>query len=76
MGLLLEHGANPDAQYDDCGSISHDAACEGNAEVMELLLQHKADVHIRSTDGDKWTLLHWAVEFESKACPDPLGSRG
>jgi ankyrin repeat protein len=57
--LLLEHGANPDVQYDRYGSISHDAANEGNAEVMELLLQHKADVHIRSTDGNRRTLLHW-----------------
>jgi ankyrin repeat protein len=66
MALLLEHGADPDAQHDDCGSISHDAACEGNVEVMELLLRHGADVHIRSTDGDERTLLHWAGSLNPK----------
>jgi hypothetical protein len=72
MRLLLEYGANPDVQYDAFGSISHDAACTGNAEVIELLLQHKADVHLTST-GE---LDAAALGIECKACPDPLGSRG
>ncbi|KAI0288063.1 hypothetical protein BC826DRAFT_1168203 [Russula brevipes] len=50
MRLLLEHGANVDVQYDDLGSISHDASFEGNAEIIQVLLQHKADVNARGTD--------------------------
>jgi ankyrin repeat protein len=61
MGLLLEHGANPDVQYGGFGPISHNAVYNDNAEVMELLLQRKADVHSRSTGGGKYTLLHWVT---------------
>ncbi|KAI0289232.1 ankyrin repeat-containing domain protein [Russula brevipes] len=43
MRLLLEYGADVNAQYDDAGSVLDDASFEGETEVVQLLLQHKAD---------------------------------
>ncbi|KAJ9590252.1 hypothetical protein L9F63_016639, partial [Diploptera punctata] len=54
--ILLENGADPNAQ-DNCGKTPlHEAVSEGRAQFVQLLLQHGARVHITSTDGE--TPLH------------------
>jgi len=58
MRLLLKHGAAADVRYDSFGLISHDASYRGHVAVMELLLQHNADVN--AGDEDNWTPLFWA----------------
>jgi ankyrin repeat protein len=60
MRLLLERGADVEVPYDDFGPILHDASDGGKAEVIQLLLQHKANVNARGTSRDKTTPLHWA----------------
>jgi len=58
MRLLLESGAEPDVQYCSFGLVSHHAAHKGRADVVDLLLHHKADVNARE-DTDS-TPLHVA----------------
>ncbi|KAH9985049.1 ankyrin repeat-containing domain protein, partial [Russula compacta] len=53
MRLLLERGASVDVQYDHWGYISHDASYAGLTDVLQLLLQHKADVNARDL------IIHW-----------------
>ena len=48
----LRHGATP----------LHSAAANSTAEVVELLLQHGADVHSKD-DWEGATPLHWAAEY-------------
>jgi len=53
---LLENGANVDAL--DCagGSPLHRAAAVGHRTVVELLLEHRADVNVQTGDTSaKWT---------------------
>jgi ankyrin repeat protein len=55
MRLLLEHGTNPEILED--GPL-HIASCCGQADDLQLLLQHKADVN--SKDSESRTPLHCA----------------
>jgi hypothetical protein len=51
---LLAHGANPNrvCYPDKSGETPlHAAACHWDAEMIELLTQHGADVHVRRADG-------------------------
>ncbi|KAI0286158.1 ankyrin repeat-containing domain protein [Russula brevipes] len=56
MRLLVKHGANVDVRYSS-GLILHDASARGQADVVDLLLRHKADVDARGSLN--WTPLHW-----------------
>ena len=58
MRLLLKHSATADVRYDQFGLISHDASYFGCVAVIELLLQHNADVNAGGVDN--WTPLFWA----------------
>jgi ankyrin repeat protein len=60
MRLLLERGAAPDVECSSLGLIIHIASCNGQAEAIRLLLQHKADVN--ATSNANWTPLHWAYD--------------
>jgi len=61
MRLLLEHGANVDVRYDRYSpmSLTHQASCDDNAEVLHLLLRYNADPNTR--DGTKATPLYSAA---------------
>jgi len=49
MKLLLSRGATVDLRDEDyIGTVLHRASWDGEAEAVELLLQHGADVHARS----------------------------
>lgn len=60
---LLAQGANPNAVCEKSGcSALHQASACGDAEVVELLLQHKADPSLAVNIGRRPTALHLAVE--------------
>ena len=58
--ILLSHGADVNAR--DRGKLTplHRAASYAQADVVELLLMHKADRHAKSWDGK--TALDYATE--------------
>ncbi len=65
--LLLEAGANPDGQVEvtmgyPCNGYTSlmIAARQGNAELIKLLLKHKASLDIRSGRGNGKTAGEWA----------------
>jgi len=62
MRLLLDYGANVDVQSSTLGLLSHYASYKGEAEVIRLLIQHKADVNAISPHFN-WTPLHFASLF-------------
>jgi len=70
VGLLLDHGANPDAQIPAhgeprAGMTPLRAAVQGgNKEIAQLLLAHKADPNLPDAEG--LTPLHWAVVTPNK----------
>jgi ankyrin repeat protein len=49
--LLLEHGADPNAQSVFGDTPLHCAAKEGHVDVVRLLLEHGADPTIKNKDG-------------------------
>jgi hypothetical protein len=58
--LLLEHGADVNAQSQDGWSPLHRASSYGALEVVRLLLEHGADVEAKKDDGK--TALQLAAE--------------
>jgi cytohesin len=68
--LLLEGGANPDAQVSVPGKNAagmtplRAAVLDGQKEMAQLLLAHKADPNIPDAEGI--TPLHWAVRGRNK----------
>jgi Ankyrin repeats (3 copies) len=58
MHILLEHGADIDAQDRFGDSVSHWAADHGYVEVLRLLLQYNANTNARGRGT--WTPLHHA----------------
>jgi hypothetical protein len=50
--LLLEHGADPNAQDKHGNTPLHDAAFEGHVGIIKLLLDHGADPTAKNKDGD------------------------
>ena len=58
--LLLEHGADVNAQSKTCMTPLHWASSNGTLEVVRLLLEHGADVEVKNDDGE--TALQEAVE--------------
>jgi len=64
MRLLLAHGADVDMQGGDfIGTILHHASSMGRTEVVQLLLQYKADVHAKGFMDQ--TPLHLAAMYGS-----------
>ena len=60
LRLLLEHGAEINAQKKDGQSPLHRASRKGALEVVRLLLEHGADVEAKNNHGK--TALQYAVE--------------
>ena len=58
MRLLLECGASPDTRYDMFGLLAHQASIRGQAEVIGLLMRHRA--HVNPTAYFNFTPLHYA----------------
>jgi ankyrin repeat protein len=51
LALLLEHGADPDAQQQGGYTALHEAALRGDLDMTRLLLAHGADPSIATDDG-------------------------
>lgn len=72
--VLLQHGARVDTEVGnlwnsalerpESGTALHVAASSGHAKTVEVLLQHRADVHARSEHGQ--TPLAIAMEEGNK----------
>jgi len=60
--VLLDYGADVNAQNDDGSTPLHLACCQGFLEVAELLLKFGAD--IRKLDNDGLTPLHCASQYD------------
>ena len=58
MGLLLDHGADPEAKNSNHNTLLHLAACNGQLAAVRLLIEHGAIVDVKNKDG--WTPLHEA----------------
>jgi len=58
--LLLECGANVDAQVEDGKTVLQLAIEKGNEKVVNLLLEYGANIDAEDKDGK--TVLHFAVE--------------
>jgi len=58
--VLLERGADPNAQNNNGWSPLHRASDGGYAEVVRVLIGYGADVSARDAQG--WTPLHWASD--------------
>jgi hypothetical protein len=58
--LIVTHAADVNAQYSNRGAPLHVASRHEHTEVISLLLQHDADVNVRSTCFGNWTPLHFA----------------
>lgn len=52
LQLLLKHGADPNKQHGYGETALHVAAHLGNTDIVELLLQHKADITITNREGN------------------------
>ncbi|XP_038829008.1 protein phosphatase 1 regulatory subunit 16A [Salvelinus namaycush] len=58
LRVLVQNGADLNAQDDNGATLLHIAAANGYLSVGELLLEHRAKVEQKDTDG--WTPLHAA----------------
>src|SRR5690606_4086990 len=58
--LLLDRGANINAQGDQYGTILHTAVRYGNIEVVRLLLDRGADINVQG--GQSGTVLQSAID--------------
>ncbi|KAL7954774.1 ankyrin repeat-containing domain protein [Trichoderma compactum] len=72
--LLLEYGANINAQNDGGRSALHWSALEGQEDTVEILLSHNADVRAKDTYG--CTALHAASLRGLDAMAQRLIERG
>jgi len=71
---LMENGVEPmEADYDDRTAL-HLASCEGHLSVVQLLLQHKADVTAKDRFG--WNALDDAVRHGHKEVQAALREAG
>jgi ankyrin repeat protein len=62
--LLLQNGADPNV-FDDMGIAPIIGAARTNrAEIIEMLIKNKADIKIKTKNGEE-TALHYAAEFNS-----------
>jgi uncharacterized protein len=51
IGILLEHGADPNGRTAGGATPLHNAAQSGSVELVQLLLGHGADPHAQTDDG-------------------------
>jgi Ankyrin repeats (3 copies) len=65
LRLLLEHGADIDAQDEDGWTPLYSASVRGAVEVVRLLLEHGADVEVKDNAG-KTALQEAAEEGEDE----------
>ncbi|MGH0132854.1 UNVERIFIED_CONTAM: hypothetical protein FKN15_050902 [Acipenser sinensis] len=66
---LIQAGSDLNAQDDNGTSLLHIAAANGYQRTAELLLEHKARVEVRDSDG--WSPLHAASCWGQSSGPDP-----
>jgi len=59
---LLEHGADPFITDDESITCVHWAAHHGEADIFQLLLEHKARDLINAKDNEGETPLHWLLK--------------
>ncbi|KAJ7986621.1 hypothetical protein DPEC_G00341770 [Dallia pectoralis] len=56
---LLKANANPNVRdHVKCLTVSHDAARDGHADTLRVLVDHGADVNLLDDDGLDFSLLH------------------
>ena len=70
----MDAGADPNAKDDENIPLLHQAVIRGNKEMVELLLDKKAEVNTKATDGD--TPLDEAMEHGNKEIIDLLLQHG
>ena len=68
--LLVNNGAEIDKAINGGSTPLMQASYYGRLEVVNLLIQHKADVHFESNCGE--TGLDWARETGNKSVRDAL----
>ena len=75
MGLLIDHGANVNAQDDTKSTPLHLASSMGSIETVQLLIEHGADVTAR--DVRHMTPLHLASSWvrAQRVCNSNTGAR-
>ncbi|KAF4961922.1 hypothetical protein FSARC_9963 [Fusarium sarcochroum] len=63
---LLENGANPNFAPDGAQTAFHKAVFAERVDILDLLLEHEADINIKETPGNGWsrTPLHAAIDWE------------
>ena len=72
--LLVEHGADVNAQANDGWTPLHSASSRGFSEVARVLLEHGADVNAQANDGG--TPLHLAAHSGQAEVAAVLLDRG
>jgi uncharacterized protein len=60
--MLLDHGADPKLTTKDGATPLHNAAIEGHAPIVEMLLEHGADINARDRETGA-TPLWFAASF-------------
>lgn len=74
--ILLQHGANPNAQTRNGDTPLHFCAEKGNIEFIQLLLSHGADRTLRNQDPTNKkggsTPYDTAKKFRNKKCAQLL----
>jgi ankyrin repeat protein len=61
--ILMMHNANPNPENESNQTPFHEALEGGHDEIIQILVENKADVNIRDKDGN--TALHLAVKRQS-----------
>lgn len=74
--LLLEHGANPDIKFNSGSFPIIEASFGGYTEIVDLLIQHKANLNIRKLDGSGITALMFACIQGNKDIAQKLINAG
>ena len=73
--ILLKNGANPNV-WDDMGTAPlHGAARQNRAEIIEMLINAKADVNIKHKSSEE-TPLHYAASYNSLEAANVLLKNG
>lgn len=85
LEVAIEEGANVNARGVDGKAPLHLAAMQGNPDIVQLLIDHEADINIatslRGTDQERKfngqrTPLHWACDRGHESCVRLLVGNG